>query len=72
MNTWNMFYPDEFKLQEVPNYAAFVYMIQFPDTGCYYIGVKQVYQGLKNIQDLTHSTNESNWVTYNSSSKVVK
>lgn len=71
MNKWTMFYPDEFKLQDVPDYAAFVYLIQFPETGCYYIGVKQVYKGLKNIRDLNDKTTQSNWIVYTGSSKVV-
>lgn len=67
---WKM-WGNEFRLDEVSDYAAFVYMIQFPDSGQYYIGVKQVYKGIKNIKDIKDDSKQSNWRSYNSSSKSV-
>lgn len=72
MNKWTMFYPDEFSTSDVTDYAAFVYLIQFSDTGEYYIGVKQVWKGIKNHCEVRDNSSESNWITYDSSSKTVK
>ncbi|PWW04993.1 hypothetical protein [Mangrovibacter plantisponsor] len=69
---WNIFYPDEFTIDDVYENAAFVYMIQFTNTNEYYFGVKQVYKALKDVSKLTHETRESNWFEYLSSSKSVK
>ncbi|CNH80571.1 Uncharacterised protein [Yersinia pekkanenii] len=67
---WRM-WGNEFRLEEVTDHAAFVYMIQFPDSGQYYIGVKQVYKGIRNIKDFDENSKQSNWRTYTSSSKSV-
>jgi predicted GIY-YIG superfamily endonuclease len=67
---WTMLNPD-FSIDDVPECAAFVYLIQFPDTGDYYIGVKQTYKGLKDIKKRSNDTKDSNWPIYTSSSKVV-
>lgn len=72
MNTWTMFYPDEWEIDEVQNYAAFIYLIQFPDTSEYYIGIKQVYKKIRNYSELKATSTESNWKSYTSSSKYVK
>lgn len=49
-----------------------MYLIQFSDTGEYYIGVKQVWKGIKNHCEVRDNSSESNWITYDSSSKTVK
>ncbi|WP_414618350.1 hypothetical protein [Serratia liquefaciens] len=67
---WTMFNP-EFSIDDVPECVAFVYLIQFPDTGEYYIGVKQTYKGLKDIKKRSNDTKDSNWPLYTSSSTVV-
>lgn len=69
---WNMFYPEDWNIDEVPNYAAFIYLIQFPNTGEYYIGVKQTFKGIKDIKNLRSTSQESNWPSYYSSSKSVR
>ncbi|CRY61281.1 Uncharacterised protein [Yersinia kristensenii] len=70
MTEWGMWGHD-FTIEEVTDYAAFVYMIQFPDSGQYYIGVKQVYKGIRNVKDIKDDSKQSNWRIYNSSSKAV-
>ncbi|MDI3365979.1 MULTISPECIES: hypothetical protein [Pantoea] len=72
IENWNMFYPYEWNIDEVCNYAGFVYLIQFPDSGTYYIGVKQVYKGIKDFSKLKSTSIESDWKRYCSSSKTVK
>lgn len=72
IESWSMFYPDEWNIDEVCNYAGFVYLIQFPDSGTYYIGVKQVYKGIKDYSKLKSTSIESDWKRYYSSSKSVK
>lgn len=72
MNTWTMFYPMDWELDEVPNYSAFIYMIQFPDTNEYYFGIKQVYKKVRNASEIKSTSQESNWNGYTSSSKYVK
>lgn len=72
INNWDMFYPDEWEVDEVTNYCGFVYLIQFPDTNQYYVGVKQIYKGIKNYSDLKSTSVESDWKKYGSSSKTVK
>lgn len=72
MNAWTMFYPMDWELDEVPNYSAFIYLIQFPDTNEYYFGIKQVYKKVKNASEIKSTSQESNWIGYTSSSKYVK
>lgn len=72
MNAWTMYYPDEFSTEDVMDYAAFVYLIQFPESGEYYVGVKQVWKGVKNYTEVKESSSESNWITYTSSSRKVQ
>ncbi|MGR2854741.1 hypothetical protein FY046_01635 [Erwinia sp. 1181_3] len=67
-----MFFKDEWELDEVVNYAGFVYLIQFENTGESYIGVKQVYKGIKDWKKLRSTSIESNWMGYTSSSRSVK
>lgn len=57
---------------EVCNYSCFVYIIQFLDTGEHYIGIKRVYRGIKDISERKHTSTESDWKRYCSSSKTVK
>lgn len=71
-NSWSMFFPDEWEMDEVVNYAGFVYLIQFPESGESYIGVKQVYKGIKDWKKLKSTSIESNWKSYTSSSRSVK
>jgi hypothetical protein len=72
MNAWTMFYPMDWELDEVTNYSAFIYLIQFPDTNEYYFGIKQVYKKIKNASEIKSTSQESNWEGYTSSSKYVK
>ena len=41
------------------------------DNGTWYIGMKQIYKGVKDIKKLKASTKQSNWKEYTSSSKTV-
>ncbi|EEX2218984.1 hypothetical protein D3S42_004889, partial [Escherichia coli] len=50
--------------------AAFVYLIQFDDGG-WYVGMKHIYKGVKDVKKLKTSTKQSNWVDYTSNSKTV-
>ncbi|MBK5014008.1 hypothetical protein [Pantoea sp. S62] len=72
MANWTMFYRDDWNIDDVTDYAGFVYLIQFPESGTYYIGVKQVYKGIKDHSKLRSTSKESNWKTYYSSSRSVK
>lgn len=72
IESWDMFYPEDWNIDEVCDYAGFVYLIQFPDSGTYYIGVKQVYKGIKDYSKLKSTSIESDWKRYSSSSKIVK
>ncbi|EPE1366941.1 TPA: GIY-YIG nuclease family protein [Escherichia coli] len=67
-----MFDPEVWNINDVDsgNYAAFVYLIQFENSG-WYIGMKQIYKGVKDIKKLKSSTKQSNWKDYTSSSKTV-
>ncbi|EFC6276576.1 hypothetical protein KEQ18_09590 [Escherichia coli] len=69
---WDMFDPEVWNINDVDsgNYAAFVYLIQFENSG-WYIGMKQIYKGVKDIKKLKSSTKQSNWKDYTSSSKTV-
>lgn len=71
-NEWDMFFKDDWGIDDVLNHAGFVYLIQFPETSEYYVGVKQVYKGIKDYSKLKTTSKESNWKTYTSSSKTVK
>ncbi|EMN5860214.1 hypothetical protein RJ495_005109 [Pluralibacter gergoviae] len=70
---WKAFNPDDWDITDIDSgsYAAFVYLITFPDTNYYYIGMKQIYKGIKDIVKLKSTTKESNWRTYTSSSTTV-
>ncbi|WP_194761657.1 GIY-YIG nuclease family protein [Pantoea ananatis] len=72
INNWTMFYDEEWNVDEVVNYASFIYLIEFPDSSEFYIGVKQVYKGIKDFSALNSTSKESNWKSYYSSSKTVK
>ena len=69
---WEMYDPETWDIKDVDsgNYAAFVYLIQFEENS-WYIGMKQVYKGVKDVKKLKSSTKQSNWVEYTSSSKTV-
>mgnify|MGYP006903613818 FL=1 len=69
---WDVYNKNEWDVEDINSgqYAAFVYLITF-DTNEFYIGVKSVYKGIKDIKKLKDSTKESNWRTYTSSSKSV-
>lgn len=69
---WNMFFKNEWEIDDVLEHAGFVYLIHFPDSCEYYIGVKQVYKCIKDFSKLKDTSKESNWKTYTSSSKTVK
>ncbi|WKS80392.1 hypothetical protein NHU85_11610 [Edwardsiella tarda] len=53
------------------NYVGFVYLIVFPLSDEFYIGMKQIYKGVKNVNKLKPESIESNWVEYTSSSTTV-
>lgn len=69
---WDVYNKNEWNVEDINSgqYAAFVYLITF-DNGDFYIGVKSIYKGIKDIKKLKDSTKESNWRTYTSSSKSV-
>nr|WP_185171184.1 hypothetical protein [Escherichia coli] len=69
---WEMYDPETWDIKDIDsgNYAAFVYLIQF-DNGDWYVGLKQIYKGVKDVKKLKTSTKQSNWVEYTSSSKTV-
>ncbi|HAV1973410.1 TPA: hypothetical protein JG946_003770 [Enterobacter hormaechei subsp. steigerwaltii] len=68
---WKAYNPNEWEVEDISSgrYAAFVYLIKFEDS--FYIGMKQVYKGIKDIKKLKSTTKESNWPVYTSSSKTV-
>jgi len=68
---WKVYNPNEWEVEDINSgrYAAFVYLMKFEDD--FYIGVKQVYKGVKDIKKLKTTTKESNWPVYTSSSKSV-
>lgn len=53
------------------SYAGFVYMIEFPETGMVYYGMKQIYQRVKTANKIKPTSKENGWREYTSSSKVV-
>lgn len=59
-------------IDEVLNSASFVYLITFPKTKEFYIGVKQVYVKVRNSKKIKPHSKQSNWMKYNSSSTTVK
>lgn len=69
---WEIYDPDTWDIKDIDSgqYAAFVYLMQL-DNGTWYIGMKQIYKGVKDIKKLKTSTKQSNWKEYNSSSKTV-
>lgn len=68
---WQVYNEKNWSISDVNsgNYAAFVYLIEFEST--FYIGVKQVYKGIKDAKRIRDDSKESNWVTYTSSSRTV-
>lgn len=70
---WDIHDPETWDITDVndTSYAAFVYLITFPD-GDYYIGMKQIYKGIKDINDLKTTSKEADWMKYYSSSKTVQ
>ena len=53
-------------------YAGFVYVFFFPDTEEKYIGVKQMYKGIKDAKKIKESSIENGWREYKTSSKRVQ
>jgi len=53
------------------NYCGFVYMIEFPESGEVYYGMKQIYKHVKRAEQIKHDSIENNWRDYTSSSKIV-
>jgi len=66
---WAMWYKDEDFIPEET--ACFVYLIQFPNSGEFYIGQKRVWKSIKNISEIKPESKQSNWNDYTSSSKSV-
>lgn len=73
IKSWEIHDPETWDITDVndTSYAAFVYLITFPD-GDYYIGMKQIYKGIKDINDLKTTSKEADWMKYYSSSKTVQ
>lgn len=73
IKNWEIYDPETWDITDVNdgNYASFVYLITFPDND-YYIGMKQIYKGVKDITKLKLTTKESDWMKYYSSSKTVQ
>jgi hypothetical protein len=69
---WEIYDPDTWDINDINSgqYAAFVYLMQL-DNGTWYIGMKQIYKGIKDVKKLKTSTKQSNWKEYTSSSKTV-
>lgn len=65
-------------ISQIPDgVVGFIYVIQNSDTGEYYIGKKSLYSSrtlppLKGYKRKRKVTKESDWKTYQSSSKIVK
>jgi hypothetical protein len=72
VDSWDIFYKDDWSLDDVTEYAAFIYLIEFPESGEHYYGVKQVWKGVKDMKKHRSTSKESNWKTYYSSSKSVQ
>lgn len=68
---WKSFDPEQWDVKDITsgNYAAFVYLMVVD--GQYYIGMKQVYKGIKDAKKIKDTSKESNWESYTSSSKSV-
>ena len=68
---WKPHNPNQWDVNDIDSgrYAAFVYVIKFEES--FYIGVKQIYKGIKDIKKLKDSTKPSNWPVYTGSSKTV-
>lgn len=52
------------------DYVGFVYLFQFED-GSTYVGSKQMYKRVKEVNKLKPTSENNNWENYTSSSKVV-
>nr|WP_240782804.1 hypothetical protein [Rahnella sp. RFA10(1/100)] len=46
------------------SYAGFVYMIEFPETGMVYYGMKQIYQRVKTANKIKSTSKENGWRGY--------
>jgi len=68
-NEWHMWYRNENLIPEET--ACFVYIIQFPQSGEFYIGQKRLWKGIKNVLEIKADSKQSNWEEYCSSSKTV-
>lgn len=70
---WKVYDPTTWDLKDVEsgNYAAFVYIIKFPQCGTWYIGMKNIYVKVRDASKIKDSTKQSNWMKYTSSSKTV-
>ncbi|MDV0678304.1 hypothetical protein VC636_25590 [Citrobacter freundii] len=70
---WEFNNPETWSMEDIESgqYNSFVYIFRF-ETGESYIGMKNLYKGIKDIKKLKDSTKESDWRTYSSSSKTVQ
>ncbi|EKB0514345.1 hypothetical protein OMZ99_001082 [Escherichia coli] len=70
---WKIYDPTTWDLKDVDSgdYAAFVYVIRFPQCGTWYIGMKNIYVKIRDASKIKASTKQSNWKDYTSSSKTV-
>lgn len=72
MNAWK--YAGEWGENDIcdGNYAGFIYMFKFPESGQVYYGSKQIFKRLKAANEIKPDSVENNWRNYSSSSKAVK
>ncbi|WP_336983563.1 MULTISPECIES: hypothetical protein [unclassified Cedecea] len=70
---WKSFDPEQWDIEDITSgsYAAFVYLIHFPEDDSYYIGMKQIYKGVRDAKRIKDASKESDWESYTSSSKSV-
>ncbi|HCX6037521.1 hypothetical protein [Escherichia coli] len=72
MNDW--LYSPDWSEQELLDGSSvgFVYMFYFPETDQKYIGVKQIWKGVRDSTKLKGNEKENEWRDYKSSSKKVQ
>ncbi|EAY3776858.1 hypothetical protein H2359_002992 [Salmonella enterica] len=72
MNDW--LYSPDWSEQELLDGSSvgFVYMFYFPETDQKYIGVKQIWKGVRDSTKLKGNEKENGWRDYKSSSKKVQ
>ncbi|WP_312229006.1 hypothetical protein [Pseudescherichia sp.] len=71
MNAWK--YAGEWEENDIAgnNYAGFIYMFRFPESGQVYYGSKQIYKRVKDASKIKPTSVENGWREYSSSSSLV-